>query len=66
MGREIEVKIPLTIEEYDFLNLLINSERTLEGVKISSKPEILFKKDEYLVPAIVALRFTVSKTISPF
>lgn len=46
MGQEIELKIPLTQEEYDFVFSVIAGNTIIEGLHIS-KFEKLFKSDEY-------------------
>ena len=46
MGQEIELKIPLTQEEYDFVFSVIAGNTIIEGLHISEF-EKLFKSDEY-------------------
>jgi len=47
MGREIELKIPLSRAEYNFIKDVIYSKLKLEGLVILEKPECLLKEDEY-------------------
>ena len=47
MGREIELKIPLTNQQYDEIFCVINGEKTLDGIKVLSKPVFIKKWDEY-------------------
>ena len=48
MGREIEIKIPLTDDEYNKLFDFVNGRAAFEGVGLESGvPERIFKSDEY-------------------
>ena len=47
MGREIEIKIPLTDEQYDKIFSVISGAETLSGVKVLGQPEHLLKSDIY-------------------
>ena len=47
MGREIEIKIPLTDEQYDKIFSVISGVETLSGVKVLGQPEHLLKSDIY-------------------
>lgn len=49
MGREIEMKIPLTEGKYkELINIFCNRESDLEGITvIKSCPELVIKRDEY-------------------
>ena len=50
MGREIEIKIPLTDSEYDCLLDFVKGSRTFEGLSSASgasAPERILKADEY-------------------
>lgn len=49
MGREIEVKIPLTQKEYDGLyDALILQKKVIDGIKVESSSEkMVLKRDEY-------------------
>ena len=47
MGREIEIKIPLTDDQYDKIFSVITGEETLAGVKVLGQPEHLLKSDIY-------------------
>ena len=47
MGREIELKIPLSQNEYDFIKNVIYSETKIPGISFTSEPEFLVKQDEY-------------------
>lgn len=47
MGREIELKIPLTKQQYDDIFCVINGEKTFDGVKVLSTPVFIKKWDEY-------------------
>ena len=46
MGREIEIKIPLTDSQYDYVRDVIFGKSSVSGLTTSS-PAKLFKKDEY-------------------
>ena len=47
MGREIEIKIPLTDEQYDKIFSVITGAEPLTGVKVFGQPEHLVKSDIY-------------------
>ena len=47
MGREIEIKIPLTDEQYDKIFSVITGTENLTGVKVFGQPEHLIKSDIY-------------------
>ena len=47
MGREIEIKIPLTDEQYDKIFSVITGAEPLTGVKVFGQPEHLMKSDIY-------------------
>jgi len=47
MGREIEIKIPLTDEQYDKIFSVITGTENLTGVKVLGQPEHLIKSDIY-------------------
>ena len=47
MGREIEIKIPLSDAEYDKIFSVISGKSDLLGLEIRSKPEHILKSDEY-------------------
>ena len=47
MGREIEIKIPLTDEQYDKIFSVISGAETLSDVKVLGQPEHLLKSDIY-------------------
>lgn len=47
MGREIEIKIPLTDEQYDKIFSVITGAEPLTGVKVFGQPEHLIKSDIY-------------------
>jgi predicted adenylyl cyclase CyaB len=47
MGREIEIKIPLTDEQYDNIFSVISGAELLSGVKVLGQPEHLLKSDIY-------------------
>lgn len=47
MGREIEIKIPLSDAEYDKIFSVISGKSDLLGLEIRSKPERILKSDEY-------------------
>ncbi|MCR4735266.1 MAG: hypothetical protein K5829_09715 [Treponema sp.] len=47
MGREIELKIPLSAAQYDFIYDVILGRRTAAGVEISGTCEHILKSDEY-------------------
>ena len=48
MGREIEIKIPLTEAQYDFIRDVISRSKEVENLKITSgKIEHILKSDEY-------------------
>ena len=47
MGREIEIKIPLTDLEYDKIFSVIFGKQILTGVEVKDSPERLLKSDEY-------------------
>lgn len=47
MGREIEIKIPLTDEQYDKIFSVITGAEPLTGVKVLGQPEHLIKSDIY-------------------
>ena len=47
MGREIEIKIPLTDEQYDKIFSVITGAELLTGVKVLGQPEHLIKSDIY-------------------
>lgn len=47
MGREIELKIPLSQAEYDYIKKVIYSEIKTAGLLFTSLPEFLVKQDEY-------------------
>jgi adenylate cyclase class IV len=47
MGREIELKIPLSQNEYDFIKNVIYSETKIPDISFMSKPVFLVKEDEY-------------------
>ena len=47
MGREIEIKIPLTDDQYDKIFSVITGAETLAGVKVLGQPEHLLKSDIY-------------------
>ena len=47
MGREIEIKIPLTAEQYDKIFAVISGFETLSGVEVLGVPEHLLKSDVY-------------------
>ena len=47
MGREIEIKIPLTDEQYDKIYSVISGTETLSGVQVLGQMEHLLKSDIY-------------------
>ena len=47
MGREIEIKIPLTDDQYDKIFSVITGAESLAGVKVLGQPEHLLKSDIY-------------------
>ena len=47
MGREIEIKIPLSDLEYDKIFTVISGGEQLTGLKVKDKPERILKSDEY-------------------
>ncbi len=47
MGREIEIKIPLSDEQYDKIFSVISGAETLEGVEVLGQPEHILKADSY-------------------
>ena len=47
MGREIEIKIPLTDKEYDKIFSVITGAETLSGLEVLGQPEHLLKSDIY-------------------
>ena len=47
MGREIEIKIPLSDAEYDKIFSVISGNVVLDGLEVKTKPEHILKADEY-------------------
>ena len=47
MGREIEIKIPLTDDQYDKIFSVITWAETLSGLEVIAQPEHLLKSDIY-------------------
>ena len=47
MGREIEIKIPLTDSEYEKIFSVISGEQKLAGVEVKDSLEHILKSDEY-------------------
>ena len=47
MGREIEIKLPLTDAEYDKVFSVISGNEGLAGLEVCGKPERILKSDEY-------------------
>lgn len=47
MGREIELKLPLSDQQYDFVRSVITGAVQAEGVNVCSDCERLLKSDEY-------------------
>jgi len=47
MGREIELKVPLSEEEYDYIKSVITRKAKVEGLELCSDCERLLKSDEY-------------------
>lgn len=47
MGREIEIKLPLTDEEYDKIFSVISGATLLDGLEVKGTLEHIFKADEY-------------------
>ena len=47
MGREIEIKIPLTDDQYDKIFSVITGAETLSGLEVIAQPEHLLKSDIY-------------------
>lgn len=47
MGREIEIKLPLTDAEYDKIFSVIYGDSKLAGLEVSNQPERILKSDEY-------------------
>ena len=47
MGREIEIKLPLTDAEYDKIFSVISGDSKLAGLEVCSQPERILKSDEY-------------------
>ena len=47
MGREIEIKIPLTDDQYDKIFSVITGVETLSGLEVLGQPEHLLKSDIY-------------------
>ena len=47
MGREIEIKIPLTDAEYEKIFSVISGAEKLTGLEVKDKPEHILKSDEY-------------------
>ncbi len=47
MGREIEIKLPLTDAEYDKIFSVISGNEGLTGLEVCGKPERILKSDEY-------------------
>ena len=47
MGREIEIKLPLTDAEYDKIFSVIYGDSKLAGLEVCSQPERILKSDEY-------------------
>ena len=47
MGREIELKVPLSEEEYDYIKSVITGKAKVEGLELCSDCERLLKSDEY-------------------
>lgn len=47
MGREIELKIPLTKAQYEQIFQVLNGEKSIEGINVISKPVFIKKWDEY-------------------
>lgn len=47
MGREIELKLPLSDQQYDFVRSVITGAVQTEGVNVCSDCERLLKSDEY-------------------
>lgn len=47
MGREIEIKIPLTDAEYEKIFSVISGAEKLAGLEVKDKPEHILKSDEY-------------------
>lgn len=47
MGREIEIKIPLTDEQYDKIFSVITGAEALSGLEVLGQPEHLLKSDIY-------------------
>ena len=47
MGREIEIKIPLTDSEYEKVFSVISGEQKLAGVEVKDSLEHILKSDEY-------------------
>ena len=47
MGREIELKVPLSEEEYGYIKSVISGKAKVEGLELCSDCERLLKSDEY-------------------
>ena len=47
MGREIELKVPLSEEEYGYIKSVISGKAKVEGLELCSDSERLLKSDEY-------------------
>lgn len=47
MGREIEIKIPLTDEQYDKIFSVISGSTEISGLEVSGKLEHILKSDSY-------------------
>ncbi len=47
MGREIEIKLPLTDAEYDKIFSVISGDALLDGLEVKDRPEHILKSDEY-------------------
>ena len=47
MGREIEIKIPLTDEQYDKIFSVISEAAAISGVEVCGSPEHVLKSDSY-------------------
>lgn len=47
MGREIELKIPLTKAEYDDVFAIMNKEKSVSEICVKTQPEFIEKSDEY-------------------
>jgi hypothetical protein len=47
MGREIEIKIPLTSYQYQDLLEFVKGKKLIDGISLSGNLVKLYKKDEY-------------------